>query len=102
MAGGAGALPAAIRVDTRDVVLDRGLHHGFTDRDVDRVGGPVVFDERNLRHERSLSWLIGGYRQNSLRHAMSEATGFHPEPDQEALPPGPPPRAVALGTIHFG
>jgi hypothetical protein len=31
-----------------------------------------------------------------------EVLGLCPRPNQEALPPGPPPRAVALGTIHFG
>ena len=32
----------------------------------------------------------------------AERRGSAPKPRQEALPPGPPPRAVALGTIHFG
>src|ERR1019366_5640766 len=31
----------------------------------------------------------------------SEASGLRPETRQEALPPGPPPRAVALGTINL-
>src|ERR1019366_807199 len=31
----------------------------------------------------------------------SKRRGFTPDPDQEALPPGPPPRAVALGTINL-
>src|SRR5580700_11004273 len=35
-----------------------------------------------------------------VNHASPGASA--PDPDQEALPLGSPPRAVALGTIHFG
>src|SRR5664279_3024100 len=31
-----------------------------------------------------------------------QSRGFAPRPHHEALPPGPPPRAVALGTIDLG
>src|ERR1019366_9771333 len=40
-----------------------------------------------------------GYRRGMNQHRRGASA---PDPDQEALPPGPRPRAVTLGTIHFG
>ena len=41
-----------------------------------------------------------GFGQGEL-HGGGHRRGFAPRPHQEALPPGPPPRAVALGTINW-
>src|ERR1700732_1088054 len=50
MAGGAGALAAAIGVDAWHPVVDRAAHDRQTDRHLDLMRGPVVFDVGNLRH----------------------------------------------------
>src|SRR3954451_7378099 len=50
MPGGTGALAAAIGIDAGDVVLDRPLHDGLADRNLDHVFGSIVLDIRYLRH----------------------------------------------------
>src|ERR1051326_4484614 len=51
VAGRAGARAAAFGDDPGDPVADRGLHHGRADLGLDPMGGAVVLDVRDLRHE---------------------------------------------------
>ena len=58
----------------------------------DRSGAPA--DARTIQRG-------SGDRLRCRGRLNREASGFHPEPHQEALPPGPPPRAVPLETHSF-
>jgi len=46
MAGGAGALTAAVGVDAGHVVVDRAAHDRCAEWDLDAMRGAVVFDCR--------------------------------------------------------
>src|SRR6266478_6047726 len=60
VAGGAGALAAAIGVDSGDVVVDGAAHHRKADRHLHRMLGAVMFDVGDFGHGRQLacSWRI--------------------------------------------
>ena len=57
--------------------------------------------ERAAASSRQVHTRQGGYRCVSGQSPEERRSGFLPETRQEALPPGPPPRAAALGTHPF-
>src|SRR3954452_1053592 len=54
MTGGAGALAAAIGVDTGDVVVDGAAHDRTPDRHLDKVLAPAMFDVGDFRHSAAI------------------------------------------------
>src|SRR6476660_5685732 len=58
--GGAGTGTPALRLDTRNAVLDRGLHDGRTEFALDRARGAFVIDVGDARHVNGGEIVAGG------------------------------------------
>jgi len=67
MAGGAGAGPAAIRIDPRHIVPDRALHDGQPRFHVDHVLGSVMLDIGDAGHAPLISSRGDGARADGRR-----------------------------------
>src|SRR5262245_14755463 len=75
MTGGAGAGAAAIGVDARDHVLDRGLHDRHSRLAIDGLFGAIVLDECYLRHSGPL---VGYFAPRLFKVSPPRTQGMGP------------------------
>src|SRR5579872_5826274 len=64
--------------------------------------GNVILAKGFLRYLWLAQRATPGEKRNRGASGMGRHRGFAPDPDQEALPPGPPPRAVPLEPFILG